>query len=170
MKLSIGILAVLALLMVVQMAYYYPQLPDTVASHFNAMGRPNGWMSKTAFVVIVLAALLLSAAPTVGFALLLPHLQNAMNLPNKEYWLAPERRDNTLAFVGASMIWIESLVVALLLVINYFVCRLNIDGNNRLALPMIPTLAVFFGCLSVIVTRMVLRFKGHQFKTQNTGT
>ena len=170
MKLPVGILAVLALLMVVQMAYYYLQLPDTVASHFDATGTPNGWMSKTAFVVIILAALPLSAAPTAGFALVLHHVQDAMNLPNKEYWLAPERRDNTLAFVGASMIWIESLIVALLLVINYFVCRLNIDGDNRLALPMIPTLVVFLGGLSVIITRMVLRFKGHQFNIQNTGT
>ena len=43
-------------------AYFYPRLEGTrIASHFNLRGEPNGWMSRQAFVLIMVAI-------QVGFA------------------------------------------------------------------------------------------------------
>lgn len=36
--------------------YYYPLLPDTVASHFDIHGRPNGWMQKTIFYSVMIGS------------------------------------------------------------------------------------------------------------------
>ncbi|MEK7670696.1 MAG: hypothetical protein AAB344_00555 [Bacteroidota bacterium] len=73
--------------------------------------------------------------------------------------MSPERRDDTLAFVASSMVLIECAVVILLLVINYFVCRFNIENEKELALPMIPTLVVFLGVLALIIGRMIVKFR-----------
>lgn len=36
--------------------YYYPLLPDTVASHFDIHGRPNGWIQKTIFYSVMIGS------------------------------------------------------------------------------------------------------------------
>ena len=154
-----SILLALVVFIVAQCAYFYPQLPETVASHFNASGVPNGWMSKGAFLAIMGFATVLSVGSTAGAALLLPHLQDSINISNKEYWLAPDRRDQTLAFIGSNMLWIACAVLVLLIVINHFVSRMNIDGATELTLPMMPTLAAFLAIVGIIITRMVLRLR-----------
>ncbi len=44
---------VMLIAMVVVAIYYYPLLPETVASHFDIHGRPNGWMAKTSFFLVM---------------------------------------------------------------------------------------------------------------------
>jgi len=79
-----------------QMVWFYPRLPARVASHFDAAGQVNAFMPKDAFFVIQLVVL-----GSMSFAfLLVPALivrlpPGLINLPNKEYWLAPERRAHT---------------------------------------------------------------------------
>ena len=158
-RFPMSVLVGLVVLFIAHFVYYYPLLPETVASHFDADGVPNGWMSKTAFVVILGATFLFTVGSTAGVALLLPHVHNGVNVPNREFWMAPERRATTLALISASLIWIACTVVTLLLVINYFVCRLNIEGEKSLVLPMTPTLLVFLAAIGTIVARMLLQFK-----------
>jgi uncharacterized membrane protein len=154
-----SILLMLVVLAIAQFVYFYPQLPETVASHFDASGAPNGWMSKTAFLVIMGFVMILSVGSTAGITMLLPHLQDSMNISNKEYWLSPGRRDQTIAFIASHMLWIACAVLVLLIVINYFVFRMNIDGAKELQLPMIPTLATFIAVVGTIITRMILKFR-----------
>ena len=49
MKAQRGVSLALLVLAALQIAYFYPQLPDTVASRFDGAGRPNGWAPKGAF-------------------------------------------------------------------------------------------------------------------------
>ena len=46
---SYSLLVLLLLGAVGQALLYYPRLPDRMASHFNAAGQADGWMSKRAF-------------------------------------------------------------------------------------------------------------------------
>lgn len=83
----------------VQIAYYFPRLPATVASHFDAAGLPNRFEPKGTFLELYVVVLVFLAA----IYLVLPRLLLVMpaqyiNLPNKEYWLAPERREVTMEF------------------------------------------------------------------------
>ncbi len=79
---------------------YYPQLPRRVASHFSADGHANGWSDKNSFF-IVWGAVFLGLSGLL--ALLIAFLEKIplrwINLPNKEYWLAPERAGKTFALV-----------------------------------------------------------------------
>ena len=49
MKLSKILLVILSVIFIGQLVYFYPQLPATIASHFNASGQANDWMSKSSF-------------------------------------------------------------------------------------------------------------------------
>jgi hypothetical protein len=51
---SIALLAA-TVLYGLQLAVYYPELPDRVASHFDAAGNPDGSMSKAGFLALTLA-------------------------------------------------------------------------------------------------------------------
>ena len=77
---SIPITAWLLFLMLMavaaHMAYYYPQLPDSVASHFGAGGRPDDWSSKGTYAAVIIAISAALALSFLGIGLLLRRLPN----------------------------------------------------------------------------------------------
>jgi uncharacterized membrane protein len=107
-----AMLAVTAIAAICQFVYWYPILPDVVASHFDHQGNADGTMAKTAFFVLfgLLQLLFLLGMPLL--AKVLPKFPNSMvNCPNKEYWLAPERRDQTMNFNAQFLVatgWLTS--------------------------------------------------------------
>jgi uncharacterized membrane protein len=87
-------------------AHVYPRLPERMASHFTATGAPNGWQPKQAFfllssVVVGMSAFVAFLAPRF----ITSRPAEKINLPHKEYWLAPKRRKDTLRFFRAKMAW-----------------------------------------------------------------
>lgn len=99
-----------------QSAFYYPQMPPVVASHFDGAGAANGWSSRTVFFAIYLAMI----AVLIGIFIWLPRWSGdrgilRMNIPNRDYWLAPQRRQHTFEFIRRQMIVIG--IVHLLLAI-----------------------------------------------------
>ena len=68
-------------------------LPDVVASHFGASGAANGFMPRAAYLRFMLALVVVPPAAVVVLPALLLNRSNArINLPHREYWLAPDRR------------------------------------------------------------------------------
>ncbi|HME37510.1 MAG TPA: DUF1648 domain-containing protein [Steroidobacteraceae bacterium] len=89
------------------------QLPPTVAAHFDAAGVPNGFMSRSGYIRFVFCV-------AMGLPLLVVIVLSAvysraadLKLPNRDYWLAPQRIDRTRAFLIAHGVWFGSLLVAL---------------------------------------------------------
>ncbi len=72
----------------------YSQLPPIVATHFDAVGNPNGYQTKSAFVLSFLAAIGFSNGLLGLFYFLMNKIPpERMNLPNKAFWLStPENR------------------------------------------------------------------------------
>ena len=124
-----NILIVLAMIYLAQIAYFYPQLPEKVASHFNYLGEADGWMSKTEFTIFQVILLGVILATTSLIPLLFNKLPDSLiNIPNKSYWLAPERRAQSILKLA---IVTDNLRIALLLLflgINYFTFQANITG------------------------------------------
>ena len=89
---------------ILQTAFYYPQLPQVVASHFDGAGSANAWSGRNTFFAIYLGMM---ALLIVVFDLLprWPGRRSRvrMNIPNRDYWLAPERRDATLEYLHRRM-------------------------------------------------------------------
>jgi uncharacterized membrane protein len=110
---------------------YWPQLPEKVASHFGAGGQPNGWMSKGAFVTFNIVLQLGLAVVMFGTGVLSRMLPTSMlNIPNREYWLADERREQTLAETESMLGWIGAGTAVFLLIIFWLVFEAN-AGEDR---------------------------------------
>ncbi|MGB2662657.1 MAG: DUF1648 domain-containing protein [Candidatus Acidiferrum sp.] len=101
---------------ILRCAYVYPELPDVMASHFNAYGEPNGWQPKPAFFILIAVVILTPAIPAFIVPRRFPSIPaDKINLPNKSYWLAPERREETWRFLSAQMAWFGCALLFLLL-------------------------------------------------------
>ena len=88
-----SILAGLMVVSVVQHVWYFPQLPERVATHFGIDGQPNDWMSRTAATLLLAAVQLGVPLFLVGVTSLARRMPNSMiNIPHKDYWLHPDRR------------------------------------------------------------------------------
>jgi uncharacterized membrane protein len=129
-------MALFLLLLVVgtiDIIYYYPRLPETVASHFDASGKPDGWSTKKDLVEVFIVVTLSSAFLFLGIALGLPKLPDSLiNLPKKEYWLAPERRQETLSFISGYLLWFGIATLGLLICVMHQTFRANLSESRTL--------------------------------------
>lgn len=137
------------------------QLPALVASHFDAAGRVNGHMPRGLYVAIMLLVsivvpLLLAVIP--GRALTTPGIR--INVPNRDYWLAPERREETVRFLSGQMAFFAWLVVLFMCYVQWLVVRANTLTPAMLdSRALFAGLAVFLVCTLVWVVRVVGHFR-----------
>jgi uncharacterized membrane protein len=69
-------------------------LPERVASHFGANGEANGWMSRSGYLWFVAGMGVGLPLFIIGLSFLSKFFPISMvNVPNKEFWLAPGRRE-----------------------------------------------------------------------------
>ncbi len=160
MKLAWSALCALVALGIAQIVYYYPRLPAHVASNFAGNGEAQAWMSKQAFVALDLALLAVLAGSFAVIPLLGRLSPKWWNLPNKNYWLAPERRAATIAYVSRQGIWMG--VYTMLFVI--FVMQMVLDANLRAGPPRLSSvfliaLVVYLAYTAVWTFRLLRRFK-----------
>ncbi len=126
-----NILIFLTIVFLVQFVYFYPQLPDLVASHFNFWGEPDGWMSKGSFLVFQAILLIFILGTTSLMPILFNRLPDAfINIPNKNYWLAPERREEAVRKFSEIRDSLRAAVLLLFIGINHFAFQANINGEN----------------------------------------
>lgn len=110
------------------------RLPPVVASHFGAPGLADGFMSQRFYVVFMLA--LLVGLPSLLVALTswsLGRSNSRINLPHKEYWLAPERRGETVAYLRSSLMGFGAGLVSFLCYVHWLVVLANEQSPPRLA-------------------------------------
>jgi len=101
-----------------QMVWYYPRLPARVASHFDAAGQVNAFMPKDAFFVIQLVVLgILSGMFLLVPALIVRLPPGMINVPNKDYWLAPERRAHTVHKLETFLVGFGNVMLLFLLLV-----------------------------------------------------
>ncbi|MEI8210929.1 MAG: DUF1648 domain-containing protein [Planctomycetota bacterium] len=125
-------------------AYYWPQMPARMATHFGMNGQPNGWMSRS--VATLFQCVLQAVMPFVfiGIAWTLPRFPNSMiNLPNKEYWLAPERRAATLGHMTNMLMGISLAVSIFIAVIAHLVFEANRRNEPLPTTPFVVLLILF---------------------------
>ncbi len=101
------------------------QLPLTVASHFDAAGQPNAFMSRSGYIRFVLCIAV--GLPVLVVVILRTVYSRAtdLKLPNREYWLAPGRLDRTRAFLIAHGVWLGSLLVTLACFVHWLELAAN---------------------------------------------
>lgn len=108
-------------------------LPDIVASHFAPGGTVNGRMPRCVYMPLIL--LLTIGLPTVSVLAAWNTLGRPgarINLPHVDYWLAPERRDQTLARIRAAMLQFSIALLLFLCYAHWLVVRANHSVPARL--------------------------------------
>jgi uncharacterized membrane protein len=136
------------------------ELPDVVASHFNGAGEANGRMPRGPYLTIML--LITALVPLLMVVIPSRALRAAdarINVPNRSYWLAPERRAQTIRFLSRQMVTFASLVILFLCYVQWLVVKANAHtppAMNQSA--FLVGLAVFLGCTFSWVLRVLRRF------------
>ena len=123
---SLITLICLIIFAVVYIVYTTADLPDTVATHFGAHNQANGWMSRNGYLLFTLALLL--GMPTfinVCVGILPGKIPRWTNIPNRDYWLAPERLEASVGFLAAHGKWLGCLMVAMITAMHYIILTAN---------------------------------------------
>jgi len=151
----------LALFGLLMAAYYYPRMPVRMASHFAGDGRPNGWQPREAFFLIMLVVGSLSAI-IVFFApwRIASQPDARINLPNRDYWLAPERRALTMNYISAFMAWFGCGVLFVLISGTFLAMQANLAPDGRLnSQALLVIIVVFLLFLPVGLIRFLRHFQ-----------
>ena len=97
MKMITLIYAGLLAIALAQTIHYYPLMPEIMASRYDFGGSPVQWSGKGLFFAIYLGIMILVSLSIILNAIMMGRCpERMMNIANKDFWLAPERKDNTI--------------------------------------------------------------------------
>ncbi|MEM7478670.1 MAG: DUF1648 domain-containing protein, partial [Planctomycetota bacterium] len=154
------VLFVLILIGLGMLMWHLSHLPDQVASHFNGQGEPDGYMSRMGYAVMMMLLLVGMPAFLVGITKATRFLpKELVNMPNKEYWLADDRRVETLASVETMIVWISCLTEGLFLGLQQLTYYANMNQANLSTTGMIVLLALYLIGVAVSIVWMYRRFR-----------
>jgi uncharacterized membrane protein len=150
----------LLLIAALQSIYYYPQLPKIIASHFDGAGNPNGWSTKSAFFMIYWGIIALATVIFLVMPRFIAWLPNSLiNLPNKDYWLAMERRENTMSFIADQVAWFGIATLILAIFVIEVVIRANLPNTRYFSTTAVWILLATYGIFVLIwIIRFISRF------------
>ncbi|SIO38475.1 Protein of unknown function [Singulisphaera sp. GP187] len=132
-KSAIAVLVVLYSLLVALVIVSNPWLPERVATHFGFNGVPNGWMSRPTHAAFTLGTAAFTALVCAGSTYLSRFLADSLiNIPDRAYWLAPERRRETQDKLFSLGLWIACLTTALFIALHLLIVRANRADPVRL--------------------------------------
>lgn len=128
-------------------------LPDRVATHFDISGNPDAWSSNLTNTILFCGLFLFFTLLFSGIALLLKKIPvSLINIPNREYWFAPERREASVLRVRDFMAefgFFANIFIAGILLLTFYA--------NRVAVS-IPIVAMFvwLGAFLVFVVGWII--------------
>ncbi|MCX6924350.1 MAG: DUF1648 domain-containing protein [Verrucomicrobia bacterium] len=137
-----------------------PLLPERVATHFAANGQPDGWMSRSGYLNFI-------AGMGIGlplFILAITFLSrffpvSLVNVPHKEFWLAPGRREVAQEFLFDRSLWLACLMVLFFGALHYLTVVANRSEPVRLPSQLcFPVLLVFLAAIILWVIALYRRF------------
>ena len=136
-------------------------LPAVMATQFGAAGAPVSWMSRGGYQVFMLGLAVGIPILIVALVTWLPgRFPNLVNVPNRGYWFAPERRDASLAYLQSFALILGTLMAAFMAGTHWLLVRTNATGSPQLDTGLLVTmLALFILAESVCVIALVRRFR-----------
>jgi uncharacterized membrane protein len=160
MKAPLTIIAVLFAFAALRCVTAYDALPPAMASHFGATGQPNGFMPRDAFFTFFA----LVGAGTVALLLAIPLLTRAVppaliNIPNREYWLVPERLPQVHAKLAGWSAWYACGVCAFLVAVLELVLRANLAHAPLANQPMIALVVAMLAGSVLGIVALVRAFR-----------
>jgi len=147
-------------LAVLQAVYYYPKMPESMATHFASGGQPNGWSNRTSYVFLNGLMQALMVAFGFGLAWVIRRLPSRfVNIPHRELWLERPHRERTIGELTVWTRWLGALTLAFLISTTQFVYAANLGGGDpRLGSGFMVALAAFIAAVIWMVFLLYRRF------------
>jgi hypothetical protein len=148
-------LIVFAVVFVIYTTAYFP---DRVATHFSGDNQADGWMSRKGYLLFVLAFVI--GAPlllSLGLSTLPRRFPQWTNVPHRDYWLAPLRRNESLQFLSAHGKRLGCLVVMLMLGMHYTLLLAN--HMHPPQLPVSTFSSILFGFVLALIWWIVRLYR-----------
>ena len=131
-RLAGSIMVIILIMGTVQVYHYTPMLPTKMISHFNGKGQANGWMSKTAFIIYTLGTYYFMGGIFFLLGWIIPKLPSGLvNIPNRQYWLHPARKDQALNILLSYLYWIGAITLLYLLILMQMVIEANLNHTHQ---------------------------------------
>ena len=150
----------LVVLAIIQVAYYYPQMPVTVASHFDGLGAPNAWSGKTGFFGLYLAIVLMLVGVFVWVPAWSEKRANfGLKIPHAEHWLAPGRIAETRQFFRRQMMLMGVVHLVLAIYVTQLAIVANFSEQPRIHGSIYWALGLYFLLLVAWLVHFFLNFR-----------
>jgi uncharacterized membrane protein len=111
--------AAMLLFAIVYFAATTPNLPPLVASHFDGSGYPTAYMTRNFYTKFVFFMGVGLPIALVALLSLIYSRASDMKMPNRDYWLAPERIALTRALLVAHGVCFGCLMVAMVCYVHW---------------------------------------------------
>ena len=155
------VLTILIIGFLVFLTYSASLLPVRIASHFDGSGQPDGWMSRSEYLwtiaVLVVGISLLFIVPLL-FIRRIPH--SLVNIPNKEYWLSPEHKEEYISYISSYLLWMQCFIVVFFAGMHFLTIQANrsdpVQFNMKIFWPSLIGFVVVISLWSIV---MIFHFK-----------
>lgn len=138
---------------ILQMFWWLPSLPENMPTHFDANGEPDAWASAKNFVLMFATIQAITVVLMLAFTWLIAKLPASMiNVPNRQYWLGPRHRKQTLSWTTGTMLLVTSSCVWLFVGIFHLSTQVGL-GNRGTTAPEIWWLigTFFVSCVGIAI-------------------
>lgn len=136
------------------------RLPERVASHFGNGGYANGFMSHDVYVLFMLGMTTLLPLVVVASIGFIPRLATSrLSIRHREHWLAPARREETMATLASWGCGFGVVLILFLTGIHFLVLEANMRTPPRLDEgAFFAVLVVFLVVLAAWIAFIAIRF------------
>jgi uncharacterized membrane protein len=149
----------LVLTALTQVFWQHGHLPERVAAHFDGAGRANGWVARGTHTGLHVATILFMTVLFQGIALLPARLpREYVNLPHRDYWLAPERAAATHAWVAGMVLTLGCTVMLFFISLFRLVYLANLTDPPQLTGAVWWFAAGLLAMTGTVVAALVSRF------------
>lgn len=136
-------------------------MPSTVASHFDLMGGANSFTSRSSYLFLMISVvsfICLLSGFLSRFISSLP--DEAINLPNKSFWLSPERRTESLNYISKWLQWFSAGIAGFVCYVHWLVVQANVNTTNQLeSVHLYAGLVVLLVSTVVGIVALIMRFR-----------
>ena len=124
--------AFLYALALIQLGAYVDALPATLATHFARGGAANGYMQKDSFILFYLGFMFFMPGVFFAAGSLLEKFPALANLPNKDYWLAPARREASIGSMVRAVRTLGLMTGLFLVAVQQLIINANMEKPPHL--------------------------------------
>lgn len=131
-----------------------------VATHFNLAGNPDYWMtqSHSSLVWLLVGVGFPLFFVVIGYSVRFrPISRHTLNIPNREYWLAPERIGETAEYVFHRFLWMALFGAIFMLAQMLLQIQANQQIPPHLSTPAVLLTAGCFIAATIVVIGNMLR-------------